>query len=245
MKRALEGTPVEQFKQPAGIVKVNIDSISGMLPGPYSKVRSEIFVKGTEPTQVDTFSKQVKVDKANGLLANQATIATGNAEDRVCVQLEEPVPAWQAQTNEWMKKQGAPWGCPTETSTLYHTAGDVPTVNITSPSNNETVGTSFTVKANVASAGTVIKVTFLLDDVPVSSTTSIPYEYTYSLPKKSTGKHTIAVKAQDSNGNEGSDSITVKVGNVGGVGDNPVEEPQPTFPTIPTMPPMYFPRPWD
>lgn len=219
MKRALDGTPVEQFKQPDGIVSVTIDSTSGMLPGPYSKTRNEIFVKGTEPTQVDTFSKQVQVDKDNGLLANQATIATGNAQTVVCTQLEEPVEAWQAQTNDWMSKQGPPYGCPTETSNLYHTAGDSPIVQITSPANNATVATSFQVTANASSAGTITKVTFLLDGVPVSTTTSIPYQYTY---KTTTGSHTISVKAQDSNGNEGSASLTLKVGGAGGVGENPV-----------------------
>jgi 1A family penicillin-binding protein len=241
MKRVLAGTPVEQFKQPSGIVKVTIDAISGMLPGPYSKTKTELFVKGTEPTQVDTFSKQVKVDKDNGLLANPATIATGNAKDEVCTQLEEPVAAWQAATNDWMSKQGAPWGCPTETSKLYHTAGDLPTVKITSPTNGATVGTSFKVTADVASAGTVTKVTFLLDDVPVNVSTTIPYQYTYSLPHSDTGPHTITVKAQDSNGNEGTGSITVKVGGAGGVGDDPTPvanwPDMPDFPVIPTIDP--------
>jgi membrane carboxypeptidase/penicillin-binding protein PbpC len=239
MKRALDGSPVEQFKQPANIVSVAIDTISGMLPGPYSKTRSEIFVKGTEPTQVDTFSKQVQVDKDNGLLANPATIATGNATPRICTQLQEPIDAWQAATNDWMQKQGAPWGCPTETSTLYHTAGDVPSVTITSPTSVANVSLNFTLTATVASAGTVTKVTFLLDDVPVGSTTSIPYQYAYNLPKKTTGSHTLGVKALDSNGNEGSSSVTVIVGATGGVGTDPVPSSNPISNPIAT--PIIFP----
>ncbi len=240
MKRALDGTPVEQFKRPSGITEVTIDAISGMLPGPYSKTKKEIFVAGTEPTQVDTFSKQVQIDKDNGKLANSATIATGNAQTVVCTQLEEPVAAWQSYTNEWMQKQGAPWGCPTETSTLYHTAGDVPTVTITSPTNGQRVGTKFTVKANVASAGVITKVTFLLDDVPVSSTTSIPYEYTYNLPKSTSGSHTVGVKAIDSNGNEGSASITINFGGEGSVGANP--QPMSALPAPTSWPISLAPR---
>lgn len=220
MTRALEGTEVEQFRKPDEIVTVTIDSTSGMLPGPYSKTRTELFVKGTEPTQVDTFGKQVQIDKTNGLLANAASIATGNAESRVCIQLEEPVESWQSQTNDWMSKQGGTYGCPTKTSELYHTDGDAPVVSITSPASNATVGTSFTVSAEAASAATITQVTFLLDGTPVSTDTAIPYQYKYTLPSSASGEHTITVKAQDSKGNEGSASIKVKVGS-GGVGKDP------------------------
>ncbi len=213
MQRALKGTPVEHFERPDNVIAVNIDSVSGMLPGPGSKVRSELFVKGTEPTQIDTFSKQVKVDKVNGLLANAATIATGNAEDRTCIQLKEQVGAWQSYTNAWMESQGAPYNCPTKTSELYHTAGDKPFVTITSPKNNTQVDSNkLTVKTDVASAGTIIQVTFYFDNIPVKNVTSIPYTYTFNLNSNDTGKHTIKVKAVDSNGNEGSDSISIVVG---------------------------------
>lgn len=213
MQRALEGSSAEQFTRPDNVVAMNIDSVSGMLPGPGSKVRSELFVKGTEPTQTDTFSKQIKVDKVNGLLANAATIATGNAEERTCTQLKEQIEAWQSYTNSWMQSQGAPYNCPDKTSELYHTAGDKPFVTITSPSNNAQINSNkVTVKANVASAGTITKVTFYFDGVAVKNVTSIPYEYTFNLNSNDTGNHEIQVKALDSNGNEGSDSIDIKVG---------------------------------
>jgi hypothetical protein len=141
-----------------------------------------------------------------------------------------------------MQKQGGSWGCPTQTSTLYHTAGDTPTVTITSPADKATVNNKFTLTANVASAGTVTKVTFLLDGVPVGTTTSIPYQYSYNLPKSTSGQHTLGVKALDSNGNEGSTSITVTVSGTGGVGTDPVPTTGPT--DAPIITPTTFDPRW-
>ena len=222
MQRVLTGTPVEQFVRPDGLIDVAIDSVSGMLPGPNSKKRTEIFVKGTEPTLQDTFSQVVKVDKDNGLLANPATIATGNAEEKTCVKLKEELPDWQSYTDTWQKNNGPALGlipCPTETSNLYHTAGDRPVVTITSPLDGDKVSsTTFTIKASVASAATITQVSFYLDGTQIKQLTSIPYDYTINLDKKAVGPHTILVKASDSNGNEGSSTIkiTVTVGGTGG-----------------------------
>ena len=63
MQSATAGTPVANFKQPSGIVTKTIDAFSGMLPGPFTtKTIDEVFIKGTEPTQVDNTKVQVDVD---------------------------------------------------------------------------------------------------------------------------------------------------------------------------------------
>lgn len=211
MKRSLEGTRVEKFERPASIVAVTVDAISGMLPGPGSKTRTELFVKGTEPTKEDTFTRTVQVDKANGLLASAVTIATGNAQERTCTQLEELIKSWQSYTDAWMKAQGGAYGCPTETSTLNHTVGNKPYVTITSPSSGASVGHSFMVTATAVSAATIVKVEFLLEGVVVKTMTSGPYQYNYSLSPSMNGNKTITVRATDSKGEESSASVVVKV----------------------------------
>jgi hypothetical protein len=63
MAEATAGTPVAKFQQPSGIVTKTIDAFSGMLPGPYTtKTLDEVFVKGTEPTQVDNTKVPVDID---------------------------------------------------------------------------------------------------------------------------------------------------------------------------------------
>jgi membrane peptidoglycan carboxypeptidase len=63
MQTVTAGTPIATFKQPTGIVTKTIDAFSGMLPGPYTTATvNEVFVKGTEPTQVDNTKVPVDVD---------------------------------------------------------------------------------------------------------------------------------------------------------------------------------------
>lgn len=76
MKRALEGVPAGSFKsQPADVISVSIDTKSGKLPTAESSydyrgtVRSEYFIKGTEPTTHDDVHTYVQICNDTGLLA--------------------------------------------------------------------------------------------------------------------------------------------------------------------------------
>jgi penicillin-binding protein 1A len=63
MQTVTAGAPIATFKQPTGIVTKTIDAYSGMLPGPYTTATvNEVFIKGTEPTQVDNTKVPLDVD---------------------------------------------------------------------------------------------------------------------------------------------------------------------------------------
>jgi len=64
-----QGTPIEKFKRPDGLVDVTVDAFSGLLPGPgtVSTVK-EMFIKGTEPKQLDNLHVEVQIDAATGKL---------------------------------------------------------------------------------------------------------------------------------------------------------------------------------
>jgi penicillin-binding protein 1C len=63
MRAVLAGTPVESFARPPGILDVVICAGSGMLPSEACpRTRVELFVAGTEPTQVDTLYRFADVD---------------------------------------------------------------------------------------------------------------------------------------------------------------------------------------
>jgi penicillin-binding protein 1C len=218
MKRFLEGTPPEPFKQPEGMVTVTVDALSGMLPGPYTtKTRSELFVKGTEPQQQDTFGKQVQIDRVSGLLASAGQVAKGGADNRVCVQLQEQMKEWQGYTDAWMKAAGQPYGCPTETAkdTSIASNGGL-SVQITSPTNGQNMTSGkMTVAAQIG--GQPSEVFFLLDGVALKKVTAAPYQAELNLDKGMTGSHTITVRANDASGNEVSGSVQITVGGAGGV----------------------------
>ncbi len=71
---ALKGFKYEEFNKPPGIQTVTVSVATGKLPGANSGgtgVRSDVFASFGVPTEVDNSFATVKVDKRNGLLANE------------------------------------------------------------------------------------------------------------------------------------------------------------------------------
>ncbi len=74
MREVVKPMPVTNFPSaPSDIIKVEIDPITGKLPGEYApKVVEELFIKGTEPTEKETFHQpleSVDICIESGLLA--------------------------------------------------------------------------------------------------------------------------------------------------------------------------------
>jgi 1A family penicillin-binding protein len=76
MRSVLTGTPEREFSRPAGIVRVEVCALSGLLPSescPYR--RWEWFIAGTEPVKTDNLYRKVTIDAATGRLADADTPA--------------------------------------------------------------------------------------------------------------------------------------------------------------------------
>jgi membrane peptidoglycan carboxypeptidase len=115
MTAALRNTPPSEFVRPEGLVRVEVCADSGLLPlragewesgrtgevshspspplshsaVPCPHRRSEWFIAGTEPTQVDEMHRQVAVDVRTGALADAMTPAEFVATETVWVLPEE------------------------------------------------------------------------------------------------------------------------------------------------------------
>lgn len=98
IRLALSGAPITKFARPEGITRVEICSLSGLLPSqvcPYTK--SEWFLDGTQPVQKDTFYRSVVVDVRTGLQAENDTPLDQRQE---ILALDLPPQAWAwAHTN--------------------------------------------------------------------------------------------------------------------------------------------------
>ncbi len=85
----------KQFEVPSGIVTATVDIISGKLPSelsaldPRGTVRSEIFLRGTEPTEVDDVHVMADICTESGKLAT-ANCPTTLVESRLFV--KRPIP---------------------------------------------------------------------------------------------------------------------------------------------------------
>ncbi|MCC9075321.1 transglycosylase domain-containing protein [Litorilinea aerophila] len=98
---AAHPTPPQDFPRPETITQVTICAPSGLLPSrDCPRTRQEIFIRGTEPTQVDNQFQRISVDLATGLRAGPDTPPERVAE-RVYWLL--PPEYW-----DWMQRQGIP-----------------------------------------------------------------------------------------------------------------------------------------
>ncbi|MDR2088889.1 MAG: transglycosylase domain-containing protein [Clostridiales Family XIII bacterium] len=70
MGKICEGSERGSFPSaPSNVKSMTVDAVSGMLPSAYSLTRSEYFIRGTEPTQVDNLSGPVYICPISGYLA--------------------------------------------------------------------------------------------------------------------------------------------------------------------------------
>lgn len=230
MQQATAGTQPEEFPVPAGIQKVTVDALSGMLPGPYTQAtKEEIFASFSVPKQVDNThvyaacafqsqpqSLQMPEDPNNPnpppTEPQQPTCSPGIY---IFFHSEKPDdPNWEGPVIAWVQSH---YGAIPPGSTVGGTpdqkpSSDIPpTVTITSPRDNAKVNSSFVVQSTVSPDGsnTITRVDFLIDGSILQSVKSGPYSF--SISGLSSGEHTLAVHAVDSNGNSGEDSITVNV----------------------------------
>ena len=74
MRTILQGRPDRPFVRPEGLVQVEVCDLSGLLPSPACPhIKLEWFIEGTQPSEIDTFYKQVWIDALTGQLATDAT----------------------------------------------------------------------------------------------------------------------------------------------------------------------------
>jgi hypothetical protein len=73
MERALAGKPIQDFRVPPGMVRIEVCDESGLLPTEYCPPdhrHYEIFLAEAVPTQPDNVWQKIKIDRTNGLLGS-------------------------------------------------------------------------------------------------------------------------------------------------------------------------------
>ncbi len=93
--------PVETWQRPRGLVDVQVDAVSGLLPGEHTEARvTELFLEGAEPTQKDNVHQVFRINRENGKLATVYT-PPELVEERV-YEVYPPV------ANDWARENGIP-----------------------------------------------------------------------------------------------------------------------------------------
>jgi len=101
MEVAHRGQPARWFQRPAGLIRVEVCALSGMLPSPdCPHTRWEWFLEGTQPTETDTWHARERIDQATGQPADETT-----PPDRVVTRLAFRLPV---EARNWAREQGWP-----------------------------------------------------------------------------------------------------------------------------------------
>ena len=170
MQTLLKKYPDGIMDKPSKVKALTIDSYFGGLPKDSNPTRSEYFIEGTEPKDISSFYKKLKISKSNGKLANDIEIKSGNFEEKECYVVIENDPnaidgknKWQEGIDEWRRDQGDDkWKCPTEMSD--NRSEDV-LVSIKSPSDKTTVtGKEVAVKVKITTINSLKNVKIFLND---------------------------------------------------------------------------------
>jgi 1A family penicillin-binding protein len=168
MKTALKENEDGIINVPENVHAVEIDSYLGGLPKEGYPTRSEYFIKGTEPTDVASYYKKLKIN--GDKLANEVQIKSGSYEEKEYIVLTEKDPIssdgknrWQEGINAWIEEQeDEKLKPPTEISD--GSTEDV-LVSIEFPKNKERVNgkNKIDVKAKIGSISEITEISIVID----------------------------------------------------------------------------------
>src|SRR3989344_4784063 len=135
------------MEKPDKVKAVTIDSFLGGLPHEAVPTRSEYFLDGSEPKDLSSFYKKLKISKATGKLANDVEIRTGNYDEKEYIVIRENDPIstdgknrWQEYIDAWVKEiNDDKYHPPTEIS---ESSSELVIVQIKSPSDKETISSN-------------------------------------------------------------------------------------------------------
>ncbi|MBI2448609.1 penicillin-binding protein [Candidatus Microgenomates bacterium] len=222
MRKALAGTPVEQFSVPSGIEYAEIDALTGKQPlanipeelKESLPLRREVFLKGQAPTAVDDVHKIVRVIKETGKKAAD-NCPDGITENKIFLEFHSILPnvkSWEDAVINWAKAAGHN-NIPSEVENCSVLVKEnQPELKITSPIKNQIIADTLSVILNYKAPKEVAKIEYFLDEVKIAENTEAPFGLTdFTLPDSVSGEATLKVILTDKLGLTANDSIKINI----------------------------------
>ncbi|MCC7290117.1 transglycosylase domain-containing protein [bacterium] len=209
----------EPFNRPTGIIAGTVCNDTGESAGKDSSCKKvpTIYVSGKSPKS-DGRTK-IYICKDSGKLSTNAEFAKnyGLVNDKIFLDKKLENTLQQTNYEKYLTKNNSyTFTKPEEAECKLPLDGDNPTVQISSPSNNETVyaGSTIDISAFANAGAPITKVEFLFDGSVIASDTSAPYASPYEIPSgTSAGSHNITAIVYSSDGKTSSSTIVVNVSN--------------------------------
>ncbi len=184
MRTVTNGVPEKAFVRPEGVLREEVCTLSGLLPGeacPYR--RFEWFIRGTEPATEDNLYKRVALDRLSMCLADETTPVDRKVE-RVVLDLPEEAHPWARSQNLMLlddancDREAMDSGEEYENGRIYFRSPDANTIYRLSPSQP---AESQRILIAVGSDQTLDQVTIWLDGISLKSFDVPPYQVWWSL----------------------------------------------------------------
>ncbi len=231
---AMTGKPKASFTIPPNIITAQVDSISGYAAHDGFASRSELFIKGTEPTGSDTVHVNLKVCKSDGNLANPSDVSSGNYDTKeyFIFKEEDPTAApgqpnkWQEGILNWLNTQGDSRYHP---PTNYCGTSNPLAIEFNSPpdqTSNMSTG-DYTVNYSVNSTSAITQSDLRLNDSQICSFSNGANNYLCKVNFPSNSVYLLKARATDADGHQVEKVITVGVGMDWNVTPSP--SPSPTL----------------
>ncbi len=211
MREATKGTPVEQFKEPAGMQHLYVDSVSGKLPTEYTpSTKQEIFASNSVPNRYDDVHVAVKINRLNGKLANEQTPPElVEVRTYTVFHSEQPdKPNWEGPVQAWAKAAGYTYPPTEQDDGSVNPEFSSTTVAFLTPQNNDKVNPNFEVRLAVT-GDQPSSVELLLEGQSQGTRTSAPYNFTVDFA--SPGWKTLTAMVNMPNGEQIQSNIRIEV----------------------------------
>jgi penicillin-binding protein 1C len=220
IETALLGRPALDFREPAGLTREQVCTMSGLPPNPDALCphsRTELFIEGTQPTQLDTFYRRFKIDMSTGQLADAST-PPDRVVERVMLVLPAEAMDWARENeietandqfsnlNSQISNPQSPAAAPTSDLQLTHPdAGTVYQISPVTPRETQRIAVSALAGEGIQLAS----VSLWADDQVIATLTEPPYRSLWALEP---GVHTFVARGVARNGREVvSPSVTITV----------------------------------
>ncbi|MET1231678.1 MAG: transglycosylase domain-containing protein [Candidatus Limnocylindrales bacterium] len=106
MQAASRNWEIRDFRRPKGLKEATVDAFTGLKPGPFKgKTVREMFIDGTQPTQVDRTKVGMQIEKETGTLWQEGCVGTPVTKGFLDLSgVESGFPQWQRQNQKWIAR---------------------------------------------------------------------------------------------------------------------------------------------
>ncbi len=211
MTNVLSGTTKEEFHRPDGIKEVTVEKFSNKLPSSRSaQTITDIFASWQVPTEKDDANAIVTICT----LCDGEKLATDDCpeqfrEQRTYTNIRSEMPDnpnWEQPVQAWLRANGFFTSRPPRDN--CEISNERPTINITSPSTNQSVSGNFDCSAKATSYFGVNYVEFYINGTKIGTDSTEPYTISYNTNNLNPGSHQLKAKVIDNKGLTAENTIT-------------------------------------